>query len=92
MKKTLQYLQISWPLLLVAVGLAVYWPGLGGGFIFDDYPNLVYDPDWKVTTLHWVDWERALALGISSDSGRPLALLSFAINYYFTGLDPAAMK
>jgi hypothetical protein len=33
----------SWWLLLAAfiVTLAVYWPGLSGGFLFDDYPNIV---------------------------------------------------
>lgn len=63
-----------------------------GGFIFDDFPNLVEDPDWKVTSLDWREWHRAITLGISSSIGRPLALLSFSINYYLTGLDPFWLK
>ena len=77
---------------LLTLGLLVYWPGLQGGFIFDDFPNLVNDPDWKVTSLDIEAWHRAMTLGISSDSGRPLAMLSFAMNYFATGLDPFWLK
>lgn len=79
-------------ILLLIVGMAVFWPGLHGGFIFDDYPNLVDDPDWKVDALESSQWMRAVQGGIASNSGRPLAMLSFAINYYFTGLDPFVLK
>lgn len=83
----------AWPYLLVALaGLAVYWPGLSGGFIFDDFPNLVMDPDWKVTSTHLTEWSRAIKYGIASSYGRPLALLSFAFNHYLTGLDPFYLK
>lgn len=78
--------------LLLLVTAAIFAPGLRGGFIFDDFPNLVEDPDWKVTSLSWQEWWRATALGISSNIGRPLALLSFSINYYLTGLDPFWLK
>jgi protein O-mannosyl-transferase len=45
-----------------------------------------------VSTLSWPHW---LAAAFSSEAGalqRPLAMLSFAANHYFTGLDPAPMK
>ena len=34
---------LPWSLLAIAVvaTTAVYWPGLSGGFLFDDYPNIV---------------------------------------------------
>lgn len=79
-------------LALLAAGIAVYSAGLHGGFIFDDFPNLVTDPDWKATSLDPAQWRRAMFHGISSTYGRPLAMLSFAINHYFTGLDPYPMK
>ncbi len=79
-------------LALIAMGLVVYWPGLSGGFLFDDYANLVFDPDWKITSLDPAQWRRALSYGISSASGRPLAMLSFGINHYFTGMAPLPMK
>lgn len=78
--------------VLVLLGLIAYWPGLAGGFLFDDFPNLVLDPDWKVTALEWAQWRRAMSHGVASDGGRGLALLSFAINHYFTGLDPWPLK
>lgn len=78
--------------LITAAGVLVYWQGLYGGFIFDDFPNLVSDPDWKATSLDLTQWQRAMALGVSSDFGRPLAMLSFAVNHYFTGLDPFWLK
>jgi tetratricopeptide (TPR) repeat protein len=77
--------------LLGSIALA-YWPGLEGGYVFDDYPNIVNNIGLRVTQLSWDDW---LAAAFSSPSGvlqRPLAMLSFAVNYYFTGLDPRPMK
>ena len=82
-----------WPLLLLlAGGSLIYWPGLGGGFIFDDYPNLVEDPDWKITSLDWEALRGVASSGIASLFGRPLAVISFALNHYLTGMDPAPMK
>ncbi len=80
------------PLALLALGALFYWPGLGGGFIFDDYPNLVEDPDWKLTSLGWEQLRGVVGSGIASSFGRPLAVLSFALNHYFTGIDPWPMK
>ena len=79
------------PLLVLLVGLA-YWPGRGGGYVFDDFPNIVDNMVLHVTTMDWHAWIAAM---FSSEAGtlqRPLAMLSFAINYYFTGLDPMPMK
>ncbi|MEN1960938.1 hypothetical protein WCE41_11505 [Luteimonas sp. MJ246] len=74
------------------LGLVVYWPGLQGGFIFDDFPNLVEDPDWKINAIDIPSLQRAMSLGIASELGRPLALLSFALNHAQTALDPFPMK
>jgi tetratricopeptide (TPR) repeat protein len=75
--------------LLVA---AVYWPGLGGGFAFDDFPNIVDNKTLHVSQLNWPEWLAAMFSSPSSQLQRPLAMLSFAINHYFTGLDPWPMK
>ena len=82
-----------WPILFLSllVGMA-YWPGRGGGYVFDDFPNIVDNTLLHVNTLDWHAWIAAL---FSSDAGtlhRPLAMLTFAINHYFTGLDPVPMK
>lgn len=79
-------------IVLALSGAAVYWPGLHGGFIFDDFPNLVADPDWKLTEFTLAQWRRAVGHGLSSAAGRPLAMASFALNHYFTGLNPFSLK
>lgn len=71
---------------------AVYWPGLSGGFIFDDLPNLVHHATWKLEHVDPQPLIQAMRGGISSDVGRPLALLSFALNHAFTGVNPYWLK
>lgn len=78
--------------ILLTGGLFIFWPGLYGGFIFDDFPNLVDDPDWKVTSADWDSLLRASMHGISSSTGRPLAMLSFGLNHLATGMDPFWFK
>jgi tetratricopeptide (TPR) repeat protein len=78
-------------LLIIAV-FFVYWPGLNGGYVFDDLPNIVDNTQLHVTTLLWPDWITAIFSSPSSNLQRPLAMLTFAINHYFTGLDPRPMK
>lgn len=78
--------------LVVAIGWLAFAPGLHGGYVFDDFVNLVDASDWQVTTLAPVEWRRAASVGVASDAGRPLAMLSFAANHYFSGLDPYPMK
>ena len=86
-------LRTAWPALaLVLLVATIYWPGRGGGFTFDDYPNIVEN-----ARLHVTNWDQHawLAAVFSSDSGlghRPLAMATFALNHAFTGLDPVPMK
>jgi protein O-mannosyl-transferase len=84
--------RFAFPVALAALAVLAYWPGLHGGYVFDDFPNIVRNETLHVTTLSWPHW---LAAAFSSEAGalqRPLAMLSFAANHYFTGLDPAPMK
>jgi protein O-mannosyl-transferase len=85
-----------WHLLVLlaafTITLAVYWPGLSGGFLFDDYPNIV---DNKGVQPHDASLPSLIGAALSSpasDFKRPLASLSFAINYLTTGIDPYWMK
>lgn len=80
------------PALVLVLAWLAYAPGLHGGFIFDDIANLVHDNNWRLTEWTRVQVERALSYGISSPSGRPLALLSFAANHYWFGPDPYWLK
>jgi hypothetical protein len=77
--------------LLACVAL-IYLPGLGGGFIFDDYPNIVLNSKLHLTSWNLADVIAAATSSPAADLPRPLAMLSFAINHLFTGLDPRPMK
>jgi len=71
-----QTLWVSGALILVAL---ILWPGLSGGFIFDDYPILVNNPALHVTHWNWQAW-RGIWLWSMADIHRPLAMLSYALN------------
>jgi hypothetical protein len=74
------------------VTLAVYWPGLSGGFLFDDYPNIVDNRGVQPVDASFSSLVGAALSSPSSEFKRPLASLSFAANYLVSGLDPYWMK
>src|SRR5215469_10833857 len=76
-------------LLLTAI---VYWPGLSGAFVFDDYPNIVDNAGVQPSHANLSSLVSAALSSPSSEFSRPLASLSFAVNYLFTGLNPYWMK
>lgn len=84
-------LHIAW-LAVLLLTIIVYLPGLRGYYEFDDYPNLVDNDALHVTTLAPSAWIDAMWGSPSSDLQRPLASLSFALNFYLTGADPWPMK
>jgi tetratricopeptide (TPR) repeat protein len=82
-------------LFLVALSLIVllaYWPGLNGGFVFDDYPNIVENVPAHLQSLAPADVFGTMFSSPASDIQRPLAMLSFGLNHLATGLDPWWMK
>lgn len=87
---------LAGPLLVLTVAalcIAVYWPGLQGGFFFDDEPNILQQESLRLDRLSMGAFHDALSSGISGPSGRPVAQLSFALNHYLSGyFDPFAFK
>ena len=75
---------------LVAILLlagASYWPGLAGGFLFDDFVNL--DALGKRGPIDdWAAFWRYITSGTADPTGRPLALLSFLIDARDWPADP----
>jgi tetratricopeptide (TPR) repeat protein len=72
-------------IILVAVGVLIYLPGLSGPYLFDDHGNLIANSYIQLEQLTWGDLYRA---AFSLDSGplrRPFSVLSFALNYWFAG-------
>lgn len=78
--------------LLFAIAAFIYAPGLRGEFMFDDYPNIVTNNLIQIDSLDLGSLKRAADSDISSQSGRPLSMLSFAVNHALTGLNPGAFK
>ena len=75
-----------------AVLVAIYWPGLHGGFFFDDGPSILLAQGVRLENLSLESMHQALISGGAGPSGRPIAQLSFALNYYFSGFDPFVFK
>lgn len=83
---------IWWLLAALALTLAVYWPGLSGGWLFDDYPNIVDNHGVQPHRLSIPSLFRAALSSPSSEFKRPLSSLSFAANYLAGGLNPFGWK
>ncbi len=79
-------------LLALVITSAIYSPGLQGGFHLDDYPNilnneLVYIDNLSATEL----WQSAMS-GSAGPFKRPISMLTFGLNTYFSGKNPFPMK
>ncbi|KAB2928366.1 MAG: hypothetical protein F9K30_01275 [Dechloromonas sp.] len=70
----------------------IYWPGLAGAFLFDDAPNITANPALGLFDGSLSSLLEAAGNGVSSPLGRSLSMASFALNLYFTGLDPFYFK
>lgn len=70
----------------------IYWSGLSGDFFLDDYPHIAHNISIRI---HHLDIQSLWTAANSTSSGplgRPIALASFALNYYFNGLNPFYFK
>lgn len=83
---------------LLLIGLAllatmvIYTPGLTGGYVFDDFPNIIDNAAIHVTHSSYTAWINAALSSPASALHRPLASLTFAVNWLFTGSAPGPMK
>lgn len=80
-----------WAALLCLVAVC-YWPGLFGGFVFDDDVNILDNELLRISSLNARDLWAAAWSGHAGPLGRPVALLSFALNYLVGGADPFQFK
>ena len=74
--------------LLPVFILAIYYPGLSGGFVFDDYTNIVLLPDVAMNELSW----NSLKSAALSMENRPIARASFGLNHLVSGFSPYSFK
>lgn len=77
-------------LTLFTLALLLFWPGVSGGFLLDDYHNIVTNAFVQIKELSLDSLLRA-SQGYSGGT-RQLPLITFALNAYWAGLDPWAYK
>jgi hypothetical protein len=80
------------PLVLLIITAAVYWPGLTGSWLFDDYPNVVTNNLVHPDALSWATILKAARAYEPGGYGRPIATLSFALDYLISGKNPWIYK
>lgn len=71
---------------------AIYWPGLKGGFFFDDSVNILEPAGIQLTSLSRESLLNVWESGVGGPLGRPISMLTFAANYYFFEFDPFWFK
>jgi len=76
--------------LTVFLVFLIYSSNLEGPFLFDDGNNIKNNPDIRMTRL---SWEGLIKAATNSPlSNRPLAYISFALNYYFNSYDTVGYR
>lgn len=84
------------PRLLLAGGMLlailVYLPGLDGEFMFDDQWNIVANEAVHVDSLAPGEMFDAATSGRAGLLKRPVAMASFGLNYFVSGLEPRGWK
>lgn len=71
--------------VILSTTLLAYLPGISGPFVFDDYSNLLGNPYVQVGSLSLDEIKRAIFSLQAGPLQRPVAMLTFALNFYFAG-------
>lgn len=80
------------PLFALFLTGLIYFPGLSGGYLFDDLINISENPKLHINSLSWQDLRRAALSSNAGPLGRPISMLSFGINHALTGANPFYFK
>jgi tetratricopeptide (TPR) repeat protein len=81
------YQKIFHCILLVIIIVTCYSGTLGNSWHFDDYNNIVWDKSIRIDSLSWEQVKKPIYSENGDIRDRPLAVLTFAVNYLFSGLD-----
>lgn len=78
--------------VFLCITVWVYFPGLSGTFVFDDFHNIKNNEYLKIDELS-ADalWQASLS-GNSGPLRRPVAVFTFGLNHVMSGMDPYPMK
>ena len=81
------------PLALLLLCVALYGTGLGGELIFDSAEVLSGSSLAQLGLTEFIHWRNAVFSSNTGPSGRPISMLSFALNYaVFNTLSPFTLK
>ena len=72
-------------IILFGLGTVVFYPGLRGPFIFDDQANILSNLYISIDKLDLTSLYLSALSGSAGPLGRPIPMISFALNYYFSG-------
>ena len=79
-------------IVILAFTIYLYWSGLFGDYVFDDPVNILDNQKIAITSLDLNSLKTAWYSGDAGPLGRPISMLSFALNHYFTGFEPFYFK
>ena len=77
---------------LLLLGVLIYWPGLSGGFFFDDSVNILEPAGVQLKSISYESLLNVWESGTGGPLQRPISMLTFAANYYFSGFTPFWFK
>lgn len=78
---------------ILVLTVLIYWSGLYGPFHFDDTWNVLNNPSLILDRFEVESLQLAADSGTAGPLGRPLAMLSFALDHYLaSGFDPFFFK
>lgn len=79
--------------LFLLATLGIYLGGARGPYMADDFPNLAHNDALLIEDLSWQSVREAALSSPASPYRRPLAMLSFALNFSIAGsLEPLSAK
>jgi len=79
-------------LVIIILTFFIYYPGLSGDFVFDDPANILENKKLAIQNLSYEGLKSAALSGNAGPLGRPISLITFSLNYYFTSFDPFYLK
>lgn len=79
-------------LLVLVLTFFVYQPGLSGYFLFDDTVNILENNKLHIHSLEWSGLKQAAMSGTAGMLGRPISMLSFALDYLVAENNPGQFK
>lgn len=81
-------------LLIASVILTAicYFPGLTGSYVLDDFENIVHNEELDIDQINSASIAQAAFAHSASIFGRPVSMVSFALNKYYFGNNPYSYK